>query len=272
MVKKKIIPLFFCIIPIIIIVIIIAVSLRLTFWFLFDENKERNTIEVADPSEFVVIDGFEYDNSNSLENILTTEYSLEELEAYFGRYYLSLRLYNKNINLDEAILPSGHGFSWEAINSNFPVECLRYNQNYFYSVYKVKEGGLYYLFWNVDRKSILEALEGYREENQPSVASTTSFYIKELSSVYDFKIARGFTTAYDVFKMDTQMEMYNWNMVYSYTFLDNGKVLEITYEKPQYPQNLNPDLSDYKVLRYTIVPKEKSASCLASILEKDLPK
>lgn len=92
MVKKKIIPLFFCIIPI----IIIAVSLRLTFWFLFDENKERNTIEVADPSEFVVIDGFEYDNSNSLENILTTEYSLEELEAYFGRYYLSLCLYGKN--------------------------------------------------------------------------------------------------------------------------------------------------------------------------------
>lgn len=265
MVRKKITPLIFCIIPI----IIVAVSLKLNFWFLFAENREIEPIKVTDPSEYVVIDGFEFDNSNSLENILTTEYSLEELEAYFGRYYISLRLYNKNINLDEAILPSGYGFSWEAINSNFPVECLRYNQNYFYSVYKVKEGGLFYVFWNVDRKSMPNE---YLDENRPPVAMTASFYLKELASVYDFKIAKGFTTAYDVFKMDTQMEMETWHLVYSYNLLDNGKVLSIMYERPQYPKNLNPSLSDYKVTYYDIKPKEQCSSCLASILEKDLPK
>ena len=82
------------------------------------------------------------DDTVSLENAITHEYTLEELEAFFRG-----RAYEERVLIQERqadFLKYRGDLSIEEVNARFPVEVFRRNC---YSVYKVKEGGYYYVLW-----------------------------------------------------------------------------------------------------------------------------
>ena len=68
-------------------------------------------------------------NENSLDVLLTREYSLSEMDLFF-----------RNV-LD-------FGLSLDSVEGFCPVEVLRENEGVFYTVYKIREGGYWYLFWS----------------------------------------------------------------------------------------------------------------------------
>lgn len=259
MVRKKVITLYLCIATIMLVTV--SLTLILPYFLNKKEASEYEPVRATDPSEFISVDGFVIDNSKSLEDLLTTEYSLEELEKYFG----------KNASLGAGIVKEASrdlskSYSWDEVNSKFPVECLRYNICTHYSVYKVKEGGFFYVIWMVlDKSTPKEILD----ENE-LIRAYYSIYIDELASIDDFKPLRKLLTARDVFERDAQMEIifgYGFGGARSYNLLDSGEVLVIRYEKTKIEQ-----LSDLKVDEYEILPKEVVSSALSNIFDKDLPK
>ncbi len=80
---------------------------------------------------------------------ICTSYSLAELYGYFTGHSINDRYKDEK---------PGILYEYQEINSRFPIELTRYCEIYInsdfinapvYSVYRVKEGGYYYLFWNL---------------------------------------------------------------------------------------------------------------------------
>lgn len=87
-------------------------------------------------SESLVKDG------ETKETKITKEYSLNDLTSFFDKIYTNL--FNGKQYLDE--------YYFENVNKKFPIEFTReidgYLQKKYYSIYKVKEGGYFYVFWD----------------------------------------------------------------------------------------------------------------------------
>ena len=91
---------------------------------------------LAHPIEAVTKDFDEYNNKEHFNNYITTEYS----ESEIVRDYIFVE------NLDD--MSKGHVVSYDYINSKYPIECVRKNNENIYVLYKTKEGGLFYVFFN----------------------------------------------------------------------------------------------------------------------------
>ena len=238
--------------------IILGGLVLLVVVFLNPFRKEKKiSYPIIDISEYIEMDDFVADNSSSIDKLLTTEYSLEELETFFDTYSYIERVAIEPIEERKSL-------SWDDVNIRFPIECLRYHKNSHYSIYRVKEGGLFYVFWNVPLKSTPSK---YLDKECP-ISVLYSIHLSRLPSIKDFQPMIKLHTASDVMKIDAQME-FNFllsSCVCSYNLLDDGKVLEIRYRR----DNLL-ELSDLIVDEYSVVPKEESAASLSSIADSDLP-
>ena len=198
------------------------------------------------------VDGFIANDAKTLNEILTNEYTLIELEDYFGK---------KNQN--ETIGFGGNDNETlyiRDVDKLFKVECLRTKG---YTVYKVKEGGYYYVFWS-------KVMEKNQTSMKEDAAVYFSVHIKSLKKEADFSKLTNEDTAMDVFEIDKSMELQFLlsNGIYSYSLLDDGNVVEIKYgHKSSVRQK-----DDLKIKEINIIHKNKELpSRLASIMPKDLP-
>lgn len=196
-------------------------------------------------------------DSESLSNILTKEYSVRELRDFFGE-----------VSLNESSVfgtePDHLALTMADVNEKYPIECLRENG---YSVYKVKEGGYFYVFWVNTFDPLSE--QGIKAENDSAVPYFTA-YLSSLKSASDFDVIKeGVSTAADVAKIDPafELEFILSNETVSYSLLGNGFIMEVCY---RYDGNLN-SRNDLNVKSMQIVSKDDCASRLAAILEMDLP-
>lgn len=196
-------------------------------------------------------------DSEPLSNILTKEYSVQELRDFFGE-----------VSLNESSVfgtePDHLDLPMADVNEKYPIECLRENG---YSVYKVKEGGYFYVFWVNTFDPLSE--QGIKAENDSAVPYFTA-YLSSLKSASDFDaIKEGVSTAADVVKIDPafELEFILSNETVSYSLLGNGFIMEVCY---RYDGNLN-SRNDLIVKSIQIVSKDDCASRLAAILEMDLP-
>lgn len=196
-------------------------------------------------------------DSEPLSNILTREYSVQELRDFFGE-----------VSLNESSVfgtePDHLALTMADVNEKYPIECLRKNG---YSVYKVKEGGYFYVFWVNTFDPLSE--QGIKAENDSAVPYFTA-YLSSLKSASDFDaIKEGVSTAADVAKIDPafELEFILSNETVSYSLLGNGFIMEVCY---RYDGNLN-SRNDLIVKSMQIVSKDDCASRLAAILEMDLP-
>lgn len=195
------------------------------------------------------------DDSITLSNILTKEYSLHELKNYFGETPPNEA---SAFGIEHTVL------TMSSVNLKFPIECFRKNG---YSVYKVSEGGYFYVFW-VKSLDSFDSVAPNFESDDYSVYFTT--YISSLKKESDFNsIVEGISTAFDVASIDPAFELVFLlsSRTPSYSLLEDGSLMEICYD---WDVDLN-SRSDLVVKSKEVVSKELSGSCLASILPNDLP-
>lgn len=198
---------------------------------------------------------FILDDSGDLAEIITTEYSLEELSLFFDGH-----LQNENWNDDSVSLKISE------VHKHFPVEVLRTGH---YTVYKVKDGGYFYVFWNQLAEVLVDAENDVISESlEPEVYFVA--YISSPLKESDFdSLFIDESTADDVAKIDPNFE---FNRLlsrgrFSSSILENGKVLEIKYDIVSPYESRN----DAIVVDIQIVELKDSTSSFVRVLEKDMP-
>ena len=213
------------------------------------------------PSKFV--QEYIIDNSTPLSSLLKNTYELQELLDYFGQIPP-----NENTMYDST--DNGEHLLINNVNSRFPVECVRQNGDLsYYSVYKVSEGGYFYVFWSRTVDSLRAS-----ESKQPldNAAAYFTVYISTLRNASDFNsIKPRVSTAEDVAQIDPAFEL-SFLMSSgprSFSLLDDYTVLEVRYK---HSSNVT-SRKDLLVESVSILQKEAalSASYLASISLDDLP-
>lgn len=197
------------------------------------------------------------DDSIPLSQLITKEYSLRELTDFFGEVSSNeLCVMNQS--------ESTPALTFEAVNQKFPIECLRKNG---YSVYKVADGGYFYVFWAKEFNPFPN------QENStinPAVTPYFTAYISSLRSADDFDSMReGSSTAADVAKIDPAFELVLLlsSKTASYSLLNDGSVMEICY----YDGQGFSSRSDLIVKSKQLIGKALCPAKLATILESDLP-
>lgn len=228
---------------------IIATLIAIILTFTACKNGEIN--EMNNSEEFVK--GFIADDSKPLSTIITKEYSLQELKSFFGEVPPNeINVFGKN-DMETNLTINN-------VNKKFPIECLRKNG---YSVYKVSDGGYFYVFW-VKSFSPSQSLK-----SEDAVVYFTA-HISSLKKPGDFdSLQERFSTAEDVAKIDPAFELTFLlsSKTPSYSLLDDGNVMEICY-------SWNGRLvsrSDLIVESKQVISKDKCPSKLASIISTDLP-
>ena len=151
-----------------------------------------------------------------LEDLLTKEYDLEELKVFFEG-----RAANERIVFDidsEPLLSS-------EVEQAYPIEAHRnIDRALCYSVYKVRQGGYYYVFW-----SRMMSAEGEMQDTLSAYFTSYIFKPKNQSLFVDIKA--DISTAADVKAIDPYMELdfLGSSGTHSYSLLDADHVLKITY-------------------------------------------
>ena len=186
---------------------------------------------------------------DELDNYITAEYEISDLLNYF-----------KDSNTNEPFNSSRKNLHYSDINERFPVELTRENG---YSVYSVKEGGYYYIFWSqqgLDKNNI--------SRKDPFVYFTA--YVNSKKDISLFKqLKAGVSTAKDVKKIDPYFEL-TFLMsrgVFSYSIIDNERILEIEYAENREAKNY----SDLIIKKLAVISRDNASSRYGTILSKDLP-
>lgn len=189
------------------------------------------------------------DDSKTLEESLTVEYDINELEEFFkNRCENDIITYSKNqLNIDE-------------VDKRFPLEIIRSKG---YSVYKVKQGGYFYVFWIncMDPKDPTIYYE-------PSVYFT-AYISSSLDENLFNSISPNISTAQDVYEIDPEFEL-NFNAssaIFSYSFLNDTSVVEVIY----YSKRKNDTYEGIVVKEISIIDRESASSYFSRISSKDLP-
>lgn len=192
--------------------------------------------------------GIQINNHVDINSRNVTEYNLSELNNYFGEYSSQ----EKSVfNIEE----KQKEYSMEIVNSTFPIQILRHNQNNYYSVYRVSDGGFFYVFWD-------------RSDSGVFVSDTFYLYeLKDKSGFNDLQIGK--SSYADVYEIDQASELMLLlsNGVYSYSLLENNSLLKIKYTF----NDIN-GRNDLIIESIDVVSTKKwQGSFLQSILDKDLP-
>ena len=195
--------------------------------------------------------GYVMDDTKTLESTLTKEYDLNELRSFF-----------KNSNANESI---GFGSTEAAlmfseVNDMYPVEILRSGG---YSVYKVTQGGYFYVFW-VKPFSAGPSRSG----NEPSVYFS-SYLSSDISPNRFDSLRPGISTAEDVRRMDPSFELsfLSSNGTFSYSYINDETILQIEYT---YQGNID-GYDDLIVKEKRIVTRASTPARYSALLSSDLP-
>ena len=199
------------------------------------------------------------ENTTPLSKILTTEYTFEELQDFFRKASAEKYFLSSSSMLDVRIATA---------NERFPIQCLRQTESgVLYTVYKVAEGGLFYVFWT-------GVFDNANDATDVIVDWTVDFtaYLPNTIQLTqdDFKsIIPGSTTAEDVASIDPNVELCFLlsSRTASYSLLKDGSVMEICYDFGATVESK----ADLIVKSKEIVSEANSLSKLASVYPYDLP-
>lgn len=220
------------------------------------------------------LEGYKVDNDTPLDRLLTREYGLDEISEFFG-----IKTYKETDFYYPYILNSEE-YTMDMVNERFPIECLRGGETYtnmgvgFYTVYKIKEGGYFYLIWYMSNP--IKAIEGY--------------YIKELAPAEEIHNLKMYGNTYeDVLKIAPDSTTFcDGGFLYSITPLDNDMTVvtyyeyidELKYRLGQMTEEEHNEyiFSDYErkkedlVIKYMYYYSRCLGTGIANIMDKDVPK
>jgi len=183
-----------------------------------------------------------------LEDGLSTSYALEELWNFFAPH---------NINT----LNSDGWLSYSDINQRFPIEITRSSG---YSVYRVNEGGYYYIFWvnTYDPDSLVK-------HEYPQMYFST--YISSSVAVTDFSdVVPEENTLSDIILIDPYCELqyHLSSSICSFSYLTPETVQQISYK---ITSEGFPDSNELVVTNQKTVERKNAPSYFSIILDSDLP-
>lgn len=189
------------------------------------------------------------DDFPDLDEVLTKEYDLKELQEFF----------ESRSSIDQYILNQGNSvLKINEVNEKYPIEIIRTGN---YSVYKVKQGGYFYVFWLLTTD--LEA-----NENEPSVSFTAYIPLKKDKEAFK-KIKKGLSIK-DVELIDPSFELNILlsHAIYSYSILSDDTLVEIQYSS----RNGDFKYDNLIVEQVLFVPRtsETYSYGFSQILSKDL--
>ena len=192
------------------VLILLAISTFLFMLVLSSCTTERG----EDNMYSALSDNHYADDSITLVDALTKEYSLEELNRFFS---------GNNVNEAIGFGAEKEALSFHAVNQMYPVEVVRSTG---YSVYKVSQGGYFYVFW----------AKPFSPNNPSQEYEPTVYFSAYLPSMLlhldDFRhLIVGKSTAEDVRKIDPSFELSFLlsSGVKSYSLLDDKTIMEISY-------------------------------------------
>jgi len=149
--------------------------------------------------------------------------------------------------------------TYSLVNKRFPVEIVRSG---YYTVYKVSQGGYYYVFWGVQVSS-----DAGEKHIEPRVLFSAYLPASERAILYE-GLTEGVSTAADVKELDPSFELV-FTMsrgLFSYSYMDEDTLLEVEYYNT-YPME---DYEQLVVKAVQEVPRVHSA--FGVIMLRDLPK
>ncbi len=211
------------------------------------------------PSDYKFTEYFKsfiVNNNISKEDALTTEYDLNELISYFTPHHIWTK--------EKGVLD----LTMKEINERFPIELTRENE---YSVYKVKQGGYYYVFWiNTTATEILQEDGSAVETDLEATMYFTAYFSGEYPSKSQFKkLKPGESTAQDIIAIDPNVGFDFWGSSNdsSYSLLEDDWIAEVRYERSsKREQYTSMVIEEVKFLR-----RSEAYGCFSGILPQDLP-
>ena len=170
------------------------------------------------------IHGYKVDNNTDVDIACSNSYSLDSLENYFskGTRRIQFNSFFEDKNSEYFLEKNNEEITLKKALKKFSSVCLRENGENYYTVYNIKEGGRYYVFWDndtSDTKDILRVID--------------SFYLNDLKSISDYEcVKEGKSTYEDVYKMDkfTEINLITSSVAHSFNILNTGEVLHIVYD------------------------------------------
>lgn len=192
---------------------------------------------------------FVFDDEINLSEALTKQYDIDDLKIFFKDSNVCPHFINhkKILYIDE-------------VNNAFPIEIIRSGQ---YSVYKVKQGGCFYVFWE---KSYIDSVNDIWK---PMVFFTA--YISEMPNRNEFEsIISGISTAQDVYEIDPAFDIVDYlsSGFFSYSLLNENQLMEIEYEHEGHLTSFE----DLVVKSIEVVPRNSIniATRFKAILQDDI--
>lgn len=162
------------------------------------------------------------DNTTPLKQALTTSYSLDELDTFFRSFS---RQEIPPSDQTGYFINLGTSPTLAQANLKFPIEVLRCTNHpeaayTYYSVYQVREGGYYYVFWN------------YSSTENPPFYYCSTFYLNGYFYREDFsQLTVGQNTLADVYTIDPTLTLQRYadQRYFSTHLLEDGNVLSLYY-------------------------------------------
>ena len=185
------------------------------------------------------------DDTSSLDT-LSAEYELKELEGFFEA--------KKMGELNDLDI-----IGIKEVEDQFPIGIIRSNS---YSIYKVKEGGFFFVFWGIWKNKT-----GDVEEAMPVVSFTAYIQSKKDPSSFNDLIP-GISTAKDVEEIDPYFDLNRKLNIgaFSYSLINEDNLLEIEY-------TWNADIQtydDFYVKCISIVSRKRAPTYYRFVEDQDL--
>lgn len=224
--------------------------------------------------------GIKVDNDTPLEELLHYSYPLDELLSFFSPFpaynsgeaslyfYTAWQIEHPNTSADQGQIPY---YYMDEIIECFPVECFRLNNRHYYIVYRVEEGGYFYVFFNPAYVMTYDP--------DPNPRMSTAIYLRKPMKASAFsEVTIGKTTLQEIAEIDPSLEINFWfsRGPSSYSLLSDGRLLEIDYHTKweEYEAFLKQPNMDYRKLYYVTdvtVYLQYPNCALGSLLPQDLP-
>lgn len=217
------------------------------------QNEEDKTIQYVDRKPVFVID-----NDIWMTEFFNMEYSYDELELFFYDVNLAFKKFDDFFAKEYCDMLD--------IHEHFKIDCLRSTvvngEKKYYIVYKVKEGGYYYVF--LDKSDKYDETKDLTE----NLVVYYSYYVNELNDISMFdSIKEGESLFSEVYDIDEKVLLKEEDgKYYSYSLIKDQQLLRIEHHiqpnKNFYYRNLIAGKKE-------VVPIEGSGTYFEWISEKD---
>ena len=208
-------------------------------------KKEESNMNDVFFNEYIM------DDTKTLESALPKEYDLNELRLFFK---------DSRANENGVLGSAKPALMFREVDHRYPVEILRTGG---YSVYRVRQGGYFYVFWVTPLVG-----DADRSNGEPSVYFS-AYLASDISPDLFDSVTPGISTAEDIRKIDPSFELSFLisNGTYSYSYLNDGSVLQIEYAL----QGNVDGYDDLIVKEKMIVARASAPTRYSALLSSDLP-